>query len=82
MNLIYSDEAIKNLKSIGPSDQKRAQKKLELLMDHPLAGKQLEGKFSGFRSLRAWPLRIVYSFNPKTQEIFINNIDYRGGVYK
>ena len=82
MDLIYRDRAVKDLKDIGPSDRKKAVKKIEFLLLNPLAGKKLEGELSHLRSLRAWPLRILYTFDPSTQTIIIKTIDYRGQVYK
>lgn len=82
MNLIYRDQATKDLKNIGLVDRKKAIKKIESLLLNPLAGKKLEGDLSHLRSLRAWPLRILYTFEPSTQTIVIKTIDYRGQVYK
>lgn len=82
MKFVYKDEALKQLKRIGPTELKKAKKKILLLADDPLAGKPLQGNFRGLRSLRAWPLRIIYSFNSDTQAVIIETVDYRGNVYK
>ena len=82
MDLIYRDQAIKDLKKIGPVERKKAIQKLESLFGYPLAGKSLEGKLAHLRSLRAWPLRIIYDFNKENKTITVHTIDYRGNIYK
>lgn len=82
MEIIISPTASKQLEKIGSTDRKKAAKKIESLLSNPLVGKQLQGEFLGQRSLRAWPLRIFYIFNSKSQTIEIIAIKYRGGAYK
>ncbi len=81
MKVIFSPLAIKKLKKIGPAEKIKALKKIEQLKTLPITGKQLQGEFSGIKSLRAWPLRILYTFDPQNQTIKIITIDYRGSVY-
>jgi mRNA-degrading endonuclease RelE of RelBE toxin-antitoxin system len=82
MRLIFKDEALKRLKRIGAADSNKVQRKIEYLKEYPLAGKQLHGVYEGKYSLRAGPLRIIYTCTPDTQTIKILTIDYRGDVYK
>ena len=82
MKLVYKSEAAKRLKKIGKSEKTKAKKKILNLLTDPLQGKLLEGKFKGLRSVKAWPLRIIYTFNSDTQTIKIETIDYRGDIYK
>jgi len=82
MEIRYKAEAIKQLQKIGAIDKKKAKKKLELLSTNPLEGKPLQGQLKGLRSLRAWPLRIIYTFDQKHNLIIIETVDYRGDVYK
>ena len=82
IQIVYKQEAIRHLKRIGNADKKKAKKKVLSLLSDPLAGKLLKGEFSGVYSLRAWPLRILYIFNPKTKTIIIQTVEYRGQVYK
>ncbi len=82
MEIIYKSEALRDLKKIGAKDLPKIRKKILALGSNPLNGKQLQGKFDGCRCLRAWPLRIIYTFNPKTNIITIETVDYRGDVYK
>ena len=82
MEIRYKLEAIKRLKKVGSKDKPKIKKKVESLIKNPLVGKPLEGKFKGLYSLRAWPLRIIYSYDKKNQTIIIETVDYRGDVYK
>ena len=82
MEIIYSPESIKKLKKIPSSDLKKVKKKIDLIKANPICGKLLKGDFYGLYSIKAWPLRIIYSFSKKTQKVFIVTVDYRGSVYK
>ncbi|HBC72208.1 hypothetical protein A2379_00380 [Candidatus Amesbacteria bacterium RIFOXYB1_FULL_47_13] len=81
MEIIFSPTAVKHLQKIGPVEKKKARKKIGILKDNPLLGKQLGGVLLGYRSYYAWPLRIIYSFDPPNQTLYIYDVDYRGKVY-
>lgn len=82
MQILYRAEAVKKLKTLGPAEKQKAKRKIESLMVNPFTGKKLKGKFSPLRSLKAWPVRIIYSFDTKAQMLIIVTVDYRGDVYK
>ena len=82
MEINYKPEAVKQLRKIGPNDLQKAKRKIYSLLSDPFAGKPLQGKLSGLRSLRAWPLRIIYTLDSKANLITIETVDYRGDVYK
>jgi addiction module RelE/StbE family toxin len=82
MELQYRLSASKQLKEIGAKDLKKVQRKIRSLIDNPLEGKPLQGELKGYRSLRAWPLRIIYTFDSDSKVITIETVDYRGDVYK
>jgi len=82
MELQYRLSASKQLKEIGVKDLKKVQRKIRFLLDNPLEGKLLQGELKGYRSLRAWPLRIIYTFDSNSKMITIETVDYRGDVYK
>lgn len=82
MEILLTPTAKKKLQKIPSSDRIKVEKKLTNLLLNPLAGKLLHGEYKGLRSLRAWPLRIVYSTNIKSQQVIVVAIDYRQSVYK
>lgn len=82
MKLVFKDEAAKRLNRIGKAEKIKAKKKIYSLLADPFQGKLLDGKLKGYRSLKAWPLRVIYTFDPVNQIIQIETIDYRGSVYK
>lgn len=82
MNIVYKAVAIKDLKRIGSAEKKKIKKKILSLLSDPLSGKPLKGKYRGIRSLKVWPLRVLYTFESTAQVITILTIDYRGRVYK
>jgi mRNA-degrading endonuclease RelE of RelBE toxin-antitoxin system len=82
VTIAYGDEALKQLKHIGAAELKKVRRKLTNLKENPLSGKKLEGELSHLRCFRAWPLRILYTFDPDSQTIVIETIGYRGQVYK
>jgi mRNA-degrading endonuclease RelE of RelBE toxin-antitoxin system len=82
MDIIIAPEALKKLKRISLGDRKKIEQKIKLLQSDPFSGKVLLGEWSGRRSLRAWPLRIIYTIDTELQIIYIRHIDYRGNVYK
>lgn len=82
MQLFYKDEAVRKLKSLGSAEKRKAKRKIEGLLLNPLSGKKLKGEFSALRSLKVWPLRIIYSLDSKSHIITIVTVDYRGNVYK
>lgn len=82
MQVFYKDEAVRKLKKLGPAEKQKAKRKIESLLLNPLAGKILKGEFSGLRSLKVWPVRIIYTFESKLEKITIITVDYRGNVYK
>lgn len=82
MKIVLSPRAVKQYNKIGSKDRQKVNRKIGLLSRDPLIGKTLQGEYKGEYSLRAWPLRIIYTFDPDEQIIQIEDIDYRGDVYK
>ena len=81
MKIILSPRAAKQYKKIGAKDKPKVDRKIDLLVKDPLSGKALQGEYKGEYTLRVWPLRIIYIFDPDQQIIQIEDIDYRGSVY-
>ncbi len=82
MKVVLSPRASKQYNKIGTKDRPKVDRKINLLVKNPLLGKRLQGEYQGEYCVRAWPLRIIYSFDPADQVIQIEDIDYRGDVYK
>jgi mRNA-degrading endonuclease RelE of RelBE toxin-antitoxin system len=82
MKIRYKPEAIKQLKKNGAKDISKICKKIESLSVNPFGGKLLQGQLKGVRSLRAWPLRIIYTIDQNLNCIIIETVDYRGDVHK
>ena len=55
---------------------------IERLKNDPGAGKKLKEPLKNFRSLKAWPYRIIYQYSENDRAIFINIIQHRQSTYK
>jgi len=82
MEVILTPEAQKQYKKLPKIEQNKIKKKLIFLKKNPHEGKKLSGKWSTLRSLRAWPYRIIYFKNEKSEVIYIVTIAHRQGVYR
>jgi mRNA interferase RelE/StbE len=72
----------KQLESFSKKDQQRVLEAFDVLRGNPTAGKQLEGKYKGFRSLRVWPYRIIYALDHAIITITVVKIGHRKDVYR
>lgn len=75
-------KAQKELESLSVKDQKQVLAVFDVLRENPAAGKQLQGKFKGFRSIRVWPYRIIYVIDHKIITVTIVKIGHRKNVYR
>lgn len=82
MDIILSNDAVKQYKRLPISEQNKIHKKLIGLQQNPYEGKKLAGELEGIRSLRVWPYRILYEINEEKKRIEIHKIAHRQGVYK
>ncbi|MDP3726714.1 MAG: type II toxin-antitoxin system RelE/ParE family toxin [bacterium] len=82
MKVTLSKDAQKQYERLPKSQQAKILKKIMGLEQNPNAGKKLEGELKGFRSLRAWPYRILYEINKAEQRIEVHKIAHRQGAYK
>jgi mRNA-degrading endonuclease RelE of RelBE toxin-antitoxin system len=82
MHVVITEEAEKQYKHLPKPEQTKIKKKLAVLENYAYVGKKLTGDLTRFRSLRAWPYRILYSVDEEKQEITVNSIQHRQGVYK
>ena len=72
----------KQLESLSKKDQQRVYAAFDILRENPTAGKQLEGKYKGFRSLRVWPYRIIYAVDHGMITVTVVKIGHRKKVYR
>ena len=72
----------KQLESLSKKDQQRVYAAFDILRENPTAGKQLEGKYKGFRSLRVWPYRIIYAVDHGMITVTVVKIGHRKEVYR
>lgn len=82
MKVILSEDAIKQLSHLPKSAQTKVSKKINSLQFDPFIGKKLGGELKDYRSVRAWPYRVIYEINQKEERIDIHKISHRQGVYK
>jgi addiction module RelE/StbE family toxin len=80
MTIEYSKSACNQIEKLPSVAQKKIIRKIDLLSQNPLAGKQLQGELSSYRSLRAWPYRILYEIVGK--RLIIISVAHRQSVYK
>ena len=82
MQVILSHTAKKQYDHLPPQERKKVKKKLISLETNPLSGKKLSGELARYRSLRAWPYRIIYSVNELDKRVEVGDIEHRQGAYK
>ncbi|KKR32694.1 MAG: Addiction module toxin, RelE/StbE family [Candidatus Gottesmanbacteria bacterium GW2011_GWC2_39_8] len=82
MQIVLSNDAVKQYNHLPPGDKKKIKKKLNTLNENPYAGKKLSGELFLYRSLRVWPYRIIYIINKNEEMIEVSSIVHRQGAYK
>lgn len=82
MHVILSKSAEKDYKALPKPEQIKIKRKLTLLTEQPYTGKKLSGELAKFRSIRAWPYRIIYVINEKEARVEVRVIEHRQGVYR
>ena len=79
--VVLAKKAEKDLNRVA---KKRKSQIIAILLDlqkDPYLGKTLKGDFLGYRSLRAWPYRIIYRIDKKESTVFVIRIGHRQGIY-
>ena len=79
MNVTLHPTAHKQLIKLPLSEKKKIIRKLALLSSEPFSGKALQGEYEGWRSLRAWPYRIIYKII--VTRIVVFTISHRQSAY-
>lgn len=75
-------KALKQLESLSKKDQQRVLAAFDVLRENPTAGKKLEGRYKGFRSLRVWPYRIIYAVDHSIVTVTVVKVGHRKGGYR
>ncbi len=77
--LIFTKEALKNLKKLDRQEQIRVLKEVKILTVNPLAGKRLVGRLGELRSLRVGTYRVIYQVG--NRKVIILTIGHRKKIY-
>lgn len=77
-----SKSTVEDLRKLPKNKGKLVARKLLNLESDPFLGKPLSGKLKGVLSIRVWPYRIIYEFNPKAKTVMVHKIQHRKEVYK
>lgn len=80
--LVLTKKADKALDRLPKKYQKRVLAVFDVLRENPTAGKMLEGKYTGLRSLRVWPYRILYVVDHGIITVTVVKVGHRKDVYK
>ena len=80
MKVQFQEVAQKQLSKIPKTETKKIISKIEMLSRDNKSGKNLKGELKGFRSLRAWPYRIIYKVDKNSLIIF--SVAHRQSAYK
>lgn len=78
----YLKQAKKFLKKLPSPDKNKVLIKVDRLKEDPSAGKLLGGNYAGYRSLRAWPYRIIYTYDKYESVVKIILIGHRKNIYQ
>lgn len=82
MKVEFTKSAERQFNRLPNAEIKKVARKLLALENNPYSGKKLEGKLKDWYALRAWPYRILYIIDTRTNTVFIDTIEHRQGVYK
>lgn len=75
-------KACKQLHKLDKKNQRRIVACIDQLSTEPHLGKRLEGKLSGYWSIRVWPYRIIYTIEKKIVTVTVVAIGDRKDIYK
>ena len=80
-NILPTREFEKDFKKLDEFSQKRVKAKIEEVAENPARYKHIHYDFAGSCRLRVGKLRIIFSYNIKKQEIYLEKIVF-GHKYK
>lgn len=80
-HIILKSKAERQFKKLPKRMKTTMARAIDSLSLDPYVGKKLQGKLTGFWSLRIWPYRIIYSIEKKIVTVTIVTIRQRKDVY-
>ena len=90
LKIRFSKSSVKFLDKVNKNKEEKIRQMLKKLFTSIKDGlipikelkiKKLEGKWKGYYRMRTNGIRIIYRVDKENKEIFVYEIDYRGGAY-
>lgn len=82
LRLFLTHRAKKDIKHLTSALQAKVKNALRILIENPLKGETLLGKYKGLRRYRIGEFRIIYEFETKRKQFTIIKIGHRREVYR
>lgn len=82
LRLFLTHRAEKDIKHLTIEMQARVKNTLRILVENPLKGDVLLGKYKGLRRYRVGEFRIIYEFETKRKQLTIVKIGHRREIYR
>jgi len=80
--LLYSETSMKQIRKLHPQIKPVVKSKIEKLQENPFDGKELENELSGYLSIPAKRLRIIYKIRSDDQAVEIHYVGHRKDIYE
>ena len=78
----YTPEASALIRTLHPDVKRDVRQAIRHLLDHPLAGHELQLDLAGFRSYRMRTYRIIYRYDERARSIDVLFVGHRRDVYE
>jgi addiction module RelE/StbE family toxin len=78
----YTPEAATLIRTLHPEVKRHIRQAIRHLLDHPLAGHELQFELAGFRTFRMRTYRIIYRYDERTRSIDVVFVGHRRDVYE
>ena len=80
--LLYSETSRKQIRKLDPQIKPVVKSKLRKLQENPFSGKWLEKELSGYLSIQAKRLRVIYKIRDNDQAVEIHYVGHRKDIYE
>ena len=80
--LLYSETSMNQIRKLHPQIKPVVKSKIEKLQENPFSGKQLEKELSGYLSIQAKRLRVIYKVRDNDQTVEIHYVGHRKDIYE